>query len=155
MKPTLSSVLNRRMNWRDPPATDPLLHMLIPFGGSAQPCRLEIDKLPDGRYRVMAGALLEALELCRTPDLEPLLRHTYRLGASRSVREVLAALQQLQQLSELDGGRPDAGGRAVSRPAQSSARHRKRDCSGVATDVIGRRFWPVKLRPGGRLAQWL
>jgi hypothetical protein len=104
------------MNWsdRDPPATDPLLHMPIPYSDSAQPCRLEIDKLPDGRYRVM-----EALELCRTLDLEPLLRHTYRLGVSRSVCEVLTALQQL---SELDGGQPDGGGRRQVGPPSRRAR---------------------------------
>lgn len=76
--------------------------MLIPHGGEP-PCHLQIDKLPDGRYRATAGLLPEAHELCRTPDLEPLLRHADRLGACRSFGEVLTALQQL---SELDGRSP-------------------------------------------------
>ena len=89
------------MNWtdRDPPETDLLLQMTIPHGGGGPTCRLEIDKLPDGHYRVTVGTLLEALELCRTSDLETLLRHTYRLSVARSFREVLTALQQLSELA--------------------------------------------------------
>jgi hypothetical protein len=89
------------MNWtdRDPPETDLLLQMAIPHDGGGSPCRLEIDKLPDGQYRVTVGTLLEALELCRTSYLEMLLRLTYRLGVSRSFREVLTALQQLSELA--------------------------------------------------------
>jgi hypothetical protein len=89
------------MNWtdRDPPETDPLLQMTIPHDGGGTPCRLEIDKLPDGQYRVTVGTLLEALELCRTSYLEMLLRLTYQLGVSRSFREVLTALQQLSELA--------------------------------------------------------
>jgi hypothetical protein len=144
------------MNWtdRDPPETDPLLQMIIPHGGSGPPCRLEIDKLPNGDYRVTVGTLLEAQELCRTSDLEPLLRHTYRLGVSRSFREVLAALQQL---SELAGGPTRRQRRAGSKqPAgRASARGQNRDPRDAAADAIGRRFWPVKLRPASRLARWL
>jgi hypothetical protein len=143
------------MNWtdRDPPGTDPLLQMTIPHHGGA-PCRLEIDKLPDGRYRVTVGTLLEAQELCRTSDLELLLRHTYQLGVSRSFREVLAALQHL---SELVDGRPAGSGeRAVSQPAgPASARGHNRNPRDVAAGVIGRRFWLVKLRPASRLVRWL
>jgi hypothetical protein len=73
-----------------------LLQMRIPHGGEP-PCRLQIDKLPDGRYRATAGALV----LCRTPDHAQLLRHAHRLAVCRSFREMLTALQQL---SELDGG---------------------------------------------------
>ena len=107
------------MNWtdRDPPETDPLLQMTIPHDGGGAPCRLEIDKLADGHYRVTVGTQLEAQELCRTPDLEPLLRHTYRLGVSRSFHEVLAALQQL---SELASHRP-AGSSTDRRPPRLEA----------------------------------
>ena len=105
------------MDWtdRDPPGTDPLLQMTIPHDGGGAPCRLEIDKLPDGHYRVTVGTPLEALELCRTSDLELLLRHTYRLGVSGSFREVLAALQQL---SELAGDRP--AGNSTTRPSAAA-----------------------------------
>jgi len=136
---------------RDLPATDLLLQMRIPHGGG---CHLQINKLADGRYRAAAGALFEAHELCRTPELEPLLRHADRLSACRSFREVLTALQQL---SELDGGRPGgSGGRTVSQPARSAGAHgHNREPSGAAAGAIGRRFWPVKLRPASHLAQWL
>ena len=89
------------MNWtdRDPPETDPLLQMTIPYRRGGQTCRLEIDKLPDGDYRVTVGTPFEAQELSRTSDLETLLRRCYRLGASASFREVLAALQQLSELA--------------------------------------------------------
>ena len=83
------------------PAMDLPLRMLIPHGGEP-PCHLQIDRLPDGRYRATAGPLPEGHELCRTPDRESLLRHADCLRACRSFREVLTALQQL---SELDGGR--------------------------------------------------
>ena len=106
------------MNWtdRDPPETDPLLQMIIPHDGGGAPCRLEIDKLPDGHYRVTVGTPFEALELCRASDLDQVLRHTYRLGVSRSFREVLAALQQL---SELAGNRP--AGSKTRRPPRPLA----------------------------------
>jgi hypothetical protein len=135
------------MEWidRDLPATDVLLQMRIPHGGGGPPCRLQIDKLADGRYRAAAGSLFEAYELCRTPDLEPLLRHADRLGACRSFREVLTALQQLSELDDRKPARP-VGGRA--RPQPRSKRRR----GGCA---IGRRFWPVKLRPASHLARWL
>ena len=72
------------MNWtdRDPPETDPLLQMTIPHGGGGPTCRLEIDKLPDGDYRVTVGTPFEAQELSRTSDLELLLRRCYRLGVA-------------------------------------------------------------------------
>ena len=111
------------------------LRMLIPHGGEP-PCHLQIDKLPDGRYRATAGPLPEAHELCRTPDLEALFRQADRLSACRSFREVLTALQQL---SELDDGR------ATPQP----------QASGAAVGPIGRWFWPVKRRLASRLMQWL
>jgi hypothetical protein len=118
------------MNWtdRDPPETDPLLQMTIPHDGGGAPCRLEIDKLPDGDYRVTVGTPLEAQELCRTSDLEPLLRHTYRLGVSRSFREVLAALQQLSEL-------------ASHRPAGSSTARRPPRLVATSAQVILRLVW--------------
>jgi hypothetical protein len=130
------------MEWTEPPATDVLLQMRIPHGGEP-PCRLQIDKLPDGRYRATAGALV----LCRTPDVEQLLRHAYRLGVCRSFREVLTALQHL---SELDGG-----GRATPSARSAGARGHNRDRRGAAAGAIGRRFWPVKLRPASGLVRWL
>jgi hypothetical protein len=118
-----------------------LLQMRIPHGGEP-PCRLQIDKLPDGRYRATAGALV----LCRTPALEQLLRHAYRLGVCRSFREVLTALQQL---SELDGGRQ------ASPSARPGACGHNCQPRGATAGAIGRRFWPVKLRPASGLARWL
>src|SRR5512132_2891843 len=66
------------MVWRDqdPPATDVLLDFTVPFSGGGTPAYLEIDKLPEGLYRATVGTLFEYQELCRTGDLEGLLRHT-------------------------------------------------------------------------------
>jgi hypothetical protein len=130
---------------------DVLLQMRIPHAGGGPPCRLRIDKLPDGRYRATAASLFEEhdLEVCRTPDLEQVLRHASRLGVCRSFREVLAVLQQL---NELDDSR--AGGGRASPPARRARVH-KREPRGAAAGAIGRRFWPVKRRPASRLVQWL
>jgi hypothetical protein len=56
------------MPWRDqhPPATDVLLHLNVPCSGGGTPARLEIDKLPEGRYRATVGTLVEHQEICRT-----------------------------------------------------------------------------------------
>ena len=87
------------MAWQgqDPPATDLLLHLNIPCAG-ASPAYLEIDKLPDGRYRATVGTLFQYQELCRTTDLEELLRYTHKVGACRSFDDVLAALTALRSL---------------------------------------------------------
>jgi hypothetical protein len=69
------------MVWRDqdPPATDVLLDFTVPFSGGGTPAYLEIDKLPEGLYRATVGTLFEYQELCRTGDLEGLLRHSRAL----------------------------------------------------------------------------
>jgi hypothetical protein len=53
------------MVWRDqdPPATDVLLDVNVPFSGGGLPAYLELDKLPDGRYRATGGTLFEYHEL--------------------------------------------------------------------------------------------
>jgi hypothetical protein len=50
---------------QDPPATDVLLDVTVPFSGGGSPAYLEIDKLPDGRYRATVGTLFEFQELGR------------------------------------------------------------------------------------------
>jgi hypothetical protein len=64
------------MAWpdHDPPATDVLLHLTVPCSGGGAPAYLEIDKLPDGRYRATVGTLFECQEICRTRDFEALVR---------------------------------------------------------------------------------
>ena len=66
------------MTWpnQNPPATDVILHLNVPCAGygAASPCYLEIDKLADGRYRGTVGTLFEHEEICRTDDLEALVR---------------------------------------------------------------------------------
>jgi hypothetical protein len=68
------------MAWcdQDPPATDVLLDVTVPFSGGGTPAYLEIDKLPDGRYRATVGTLLDYQELCRTAHLP---RHEERCGS--------------------------------------------------------------------------
>ena len=55
-------------------ATDVLLHLNVPCSGGGAPAYLEIDKLADGRYRATVGTLFEHQEICRTRDLEALVR---------------------------------------------------------------------------------
>jgi hypothetical protein len=76
--------------WReqDPPATDVLLDVTVPFSGGGTPAYLEIDKLPEGRFRATVGTLFEFQELCRTGGLEGLLRHTRAVQLSRSFDEM-------------------------------------------------------------------
>ena len=51
------------MVWPDqhPPATDVILHVNVPCagGGPDKLTYLEIDKLPDGRFRATVGTLFE------------------------------------------------------------------------------------------------
>jgi hypothetical protein len=71
------------MPWltQDPPATDVLLHLNVPCSGGGSPARVEIDKLPDGRYRATVGTLFEHQEICRTGDLEALVRQANAMAA--------------------------------------------------------------------------
>jgi hypothetical protein len=85
------------MVWRDqdPPATDVLLDFTVPFSGGGTPAYLEIDKLPEGLYWVPVGALFEYQELCRTGDLEGLLRHGRAVQLSRSFDDMVRAMRAL------------------------------------------------------------
>ena len=58
---------------QNPSVTDVILHVNVPCAGGA-PTYLEIDKLSDGRYRATVGTLFEHQEICRTGDLEALIR---------------------------------------------------------------------------------
>ena len=71
------------MNWtdRDPPETDPLLQMTIPHDGGGAPCRLEIDKLPDGHYRVTVGTLARGAGV--VPHVRPRAASPAHLSARR------------------------------------------------------------------------
>jgi hypothetical protein len=52
-------VTSLQMAWRDqdPPATDVLLDVTVPFSGGGSPAYLELDKLPDRLYRATVGTL--------------------------------------------------------------------------------------------------
>jgi hypothetical protein len=68
------------MAWpdQDPPATDVLLHLNVPCSGGGTPAYLKIDKLADGQYRATVGTMFEYQEICRTGDLEALVRQATR-----------------------------------------------------------------------------
>jgi hypothetical protein len=91
------------MVWRDqePPATDVLLDVTVPFSGGGTPAYLEIDKLLDGRYRATVGTLFEYQELCRTGDLEGLLRHARAVAVSESFDEMVRAIRAIGALDDL------------------------------------------------------
>src|SRR5512144_2372576 len=85
------------MVWRDqhPPASDVLLEVYVPFSGGRLPARLEIDKLSDGKYRATVGTVFEHQELCRTSDLERLLRHVHVVPSCGSFEEMVAAVRAI------------------------------------------------------------
>jgi hypothetical protein len=72
----------------------------VPFSGGGSPAYLEIDKLPDGRYRATVGTLFEFQELWRTGDLESLLRHTRAVQSSGSFGEMVSAIRTMQALND-------------------------------------------------------
>jgi hypothetical protein len=88
------------MAWQgqDPPATDVLLHLNVPCSGRGTPARLEIDKLSDGRYRATVGTLFECHEICRTGDLEALVRQANAMGSCRSFDDVVRAFRAMRTL---------------------------------------------------------
>jgi hypothetical protein len=88
------------MPWSDqnPPATDVILHLLVPCSGGGSPAKLEIDKLADGLYRATVGTLFEHQEICRTPDLEALVRQANAMAGCRSFDDVVRAIRALRTL---------------------------------------------------------
>ena len=90
------------MVWRDqdPPATDVLLDFTVPFSGGGSPAYLELDKLPDGRYRATVGTLFEYQELCRTGDLEGMLRRARIIKSSQSFDEMVNAIRAMRKLAK-------------------------------------------------------
>jgi hypothetical protein len=82
---------------QDPPATDVLLHLNVPCAGGA-PAYLEIDKLPDGRYRATVGTLFEHQEICRTGDLEALVRQANLMASCRSFDDVVNTIRAMRTL---------------------------------------------------------
>jgi hypothetical protein len=93
------------MVWRDqdPPATDVLLDFTVPFSGGGTPAYLEIDKLSEGLYRATVGTLFEYQELCRTGDLEGLLRHARAVQSSRSFEDMVHAIRAMRVLDDSSG----------------------------------------------------
>jgi hypothetical protein len=91
------------MAWPDqnPPATDLILHVNVPCAGGS-PTYLEIDKLVDGRYRATVGTLFEHQEICRTGDLEALVRQANVMAGCRSFDDVIAAFRAMQTLGDAE-----------------------------------------------------
>ena len=90
------------MSWpgQDPAATDVLLHLNVPCSGGGAPAYLEIDKLPDGRYRATVGTLFEHQEICRTRDLEALVRQANVMASCRSFDDVVRAVRAMRTLGD-------------------------------------------------------
>ena len=64
----------------------------------AAPAYLEIDKLPDGAHRATVGTLFEHQEICRTRDLEALVRHANAMAGCRSFGDVVNAFRAMRTL---------------------------------------------------------
>lgn len=88
------------MVWPDqnPSATDIILHLNVPCSGGGSPVYLEIDKLPDGLYRATVGTLFEFQEICRTADLEVLVRQANVMASCRSFDDVVSAFRAMRTL---------------------------------------------------------
>jgi hypothetical protein len=65
-------------------------------GGPDKLTYLEIDKLSDGRYRATVGTLFEHEEICRTGDLEALVRQANAMAGCRSFSDVVAAFRAME-----------------------------------------------------------
>jgi hypothetical protein len=87
------------VSWPDQqlPATDVIRHVNVPCSGPT-PAQLEIDKLPDGRYRATVGTLFEHQEICRTADLEALVRQADVMAGCRSSDDVVQAFRVMRTL---------------------------------------------------------
>jgi hypothetical protein len=88
------------MAWPDqnPLANDVILHVNVPCAGGS-PAYLDIDQLSDGRYRATVGTLFEHQEICRTRDLEALIRQANAMAGCRSFEDVVNAFQATRGLS--------------------------------------------------------
>jgi hypothetical protein len=88
------------MAWpdQDPPSTDVLLHLNVPCSGGGTPAYLEIDKLSYGCYRATVGTLFEHQEICRTGDLEALVRQANAMASCRSFEDVVRAFRAMRTL---------------------------------------------------------
>jgi len=60
--------------------------------------RLELDKLTDGLYRATVGTLFEHQEICRTRDLEALVRQAAAMAGCRSFDDVVGAIRAMRTL---------------------------------------------------------
>src|SRR5512144_2228092 len=76
-----------------------LLDFTVPFSGGGTLAYLEIDKLPEGLYRATVGTLFEYEELCRTGDLEGLLRHARAVQSSQSFDDMVRAIRAMRALN--------------------------------------------------------
>ena len=76
----------------DPPAEDVIITLRPPSGGAST---IEIDRLRDGSYRATHRAGLGSLELCRTGDLERLLRQLNEAMVSGTASGYVAAVRNL------------------------------------------------------------
>jgi hypothetical protein len=90
------------MSWpdQDPPATDVILHVNVPCAGTgpSSPVYLEIDKLEDSSYRATVGTLFEHQEICRTDDLEALIRQANAMAGCRSFSDLIDAFRTMRML---------------------------------------------------------
>ena len=71
----------------------------MPCSGGGSPAYLEIDKLADCRYRATVGTLFEHQEICRTGDLEALVRQANAMAACRSFDDVVVAFRKMRALA--------------------------------------------------------
>ncbi len=83
------------VNNEDSPAPDDVIITLRPVAGSAT--TIEIDRLTDGSYRATHRAGLGTLELCRTDDLERLLRQLNDALVSGTQSGYVAAVRNLHE----------------------------------------------------------
>jgi hypothetical protein len=90
------------MTWpgQNPPAIDVILHVNVPCAGTgpSSPVYMEIDKLADGRNRATVETLFEHDEVCRTRDLEALVRQGERMAGCRSFQDVVDAFRRRREL---------------------------------------------------------
>ena len=96
------------MPWKDqtPPAHDVVVTMSLPRNSFFKANVIEVDKLPDGDFRVTHGNLFASEELGRCDDLERVMRGVHALVSAKdrhAATEAHRALTELGQASPAPG----------------------------------------------------
>ncbi len=90
------------MPWQDqnPPAEDVVLALRMPERPYLRAGTVEVDRLPDGDYRVTSGNLFGSEEIGRGDDLEAIMRNLNTLMWAETKAAAMAAHKALTEMGD-------------------------------------------------------